>query len=473
MKLNFNKKHLTTALYACCVILFTIVCVYFVMHIDSLKNIISGIWAIISPVAYGAIVAYIINPILNLFERRVFISKECRAARKQAKALAISKRITDKNKLEKLMYEASQKVMERDYLEKRRKKALKKRPSVISKPKKRHRGYGHRGLSLLCTYILLVAIIATIVSVIVPQILSSLSELTSNIIRLVNAVPAYIATMREKYEWAEYVYQAVLERFSAEEIAAILREMFSSSLNYIQIAGSIISSVVVQVKNVVLIIIFSIYFLVYKEMLCAQFTKVLDALAKPRTASYVRHIFKEFDVKFGQFLQGQILDSFCIGVLSFIVFSIFRIPYAPLIAVFVGITNVIPFFGPFIGAIPSAIIIFISEPYKVIVFVIIVLVMQQIDGNIVVPRILGTTTGLKPVWVIIAITVMSGLFGIFGMFFGVPIFAVIYTLISEIVHRRLAVKLAAEVVAQTSSVDFIDFLNTKNEEVDNSIRNDS
>ena len=468
MKINLNKKYTTVAFYFCIVILFSIVCVYFVINPDKLSSIFSSVWAIISPIVGGAILAYIICPVMNFFERKVFIPKECRIARKKAKEQAIASRITNKNKLEQIMFEASEKVKAQKHLTKLNADKRKKQKSFIDRVRLLRHGklhFGNRALSLICTYILLIAIVSAVVSVIIPQIFNSITDLYQNVRNIVMSLPEHVAMLSQKYEWFDEVYQMVLERFSLDEIRSLLEGLLANSMNYIKIVTNLVTSVVVQVKNVVLIIIFSVYFLIYKELLGKQFNKLLDAIVKPKKATYVRHIFKEFDVRFGQYLQGQILDSFFVGLISFIVFGLFGIPYYQLIAVVVGITNIIPVFGPFIGAIPSAIIILIADPSKLIIFILLVLVMQQIDGNIIVPRILGTTVGLKPVWIIVAITVMGGLFGFFGMFFGVPIFAVIYTLISEAIHKRLAIKAAAQVVAETESVDFVEFLSDQDEHV--------
>jgi predicted PurR-regulated permease PerM len=146
------------------------------------------------------------------------------------------------------------------------------------------------------------------------------------------------------------------------------------------------------------------------------------------------------DKTVGGFLIGKIIDSVIIGFLTLFVMNLAKMPFAPLISVIVGVTNIIPFFGPFIGAIPCAIILFVCKPSYAIIFGIMILVVQQIDGNIIVPRIHGASTGLPPVWIIVSITIMSGLFGFVGMFIGVPCFSVIYMLVKQYVETRLEKK---------------------------------
>ena len=162
------------------------------------------------------------------------------------------------------------------------------------------------------------------------------------------------------------------------------------------------------------------------------------------------------DRKFGKFIEGKLLDSTIIGIIALIALMIMGMPYYQMLALVIGITNIIPFFGPFIGAFIGGFIILISEPSKLIAFLIMVLILQQLDGNLIGPLILGDSLGLPPIWIMIAIVVMSGLLGFFGMLFGVPLFAVIYTLVQEAVDSKLkkrkqkAIELAAEAAEEAA-----------------------
>ena len=146
------------------------------------------------------------------------------------------------------------------------------------------------------------------------------------------------------------------------------------------------------------------------------------------------------DRTFGKYFIAAILDSILVGFICFLFVQFAGMPYAPLIGMVIAITNIIPIFGPFIGAIPCALILFVCKPSYAITFAIMILIVQQIDGNIIVPRIHGASTGLPPVWIIVSITVMSGLFGFVGMFIGVPCFSVLYTLVKQVVEDRLEKK---------------------------------
>lgn len=149
------------------------------------------------------------------------------------------------------------------------------------------------------------------------------------------------------------------------------------------------------------------------------------------------HLTKKSNEIFGGFIIGKIIDSAIIGVLCFIGLSLIKMPYTLLVSVIVGVTNVIPFFGPYIGAIPSAFLILLSDPKKGLYFIIFILVLQQIDGNVIGPKILGNSTGLSPFWVVFSILIGGGMFGFVGMIMGVPTFAVIYYIISMITSQRL------------------------------------
>ena len=161
---------------------------------------------------------------------------------------------------------------------------------------------------------------------------------------------------------------------------------------------------------------------------------------KAEHANMLLHITKKSNEIFSGFLIGKIIDSAIIGVLCFICLSALKMPYTLLVSVIVGVTNVIPFFGPYIGAIPSAVLILLEEPKMGIYFIIFIIVLQQIDGNIIGPKILGNSTGLSAFWVVFAILVGGGLFGIPGMILGVPTFAVIYYIVAMIINQRLEAK---------------------------------
>ena len=187
-------------------------------------------------------------------------------------------------------------------------------------------------------------------------------------------------------------------------------------------------------------LIVCVYLLMSKENFFAQIRKVLYAFFKKTTVDKILYVGNLTSVTFNGFIIGKLIDSLIIGILAFICLSILNMPYVLLVSVIIGVTNIIPFFGPFIGAIPSTFIILIVDPMQAVWFMVFILILQQIDGNIIGPKILGNTTGLPAIWVMFAILVGGGLAGFVGMIAGVPTMAVLYTLFRAYVKQRLEQK---------------------------------
>lgn len=177
-----------------------------------------------------------------------------------------------------------------------------------------------------------------------------------------------------------------------------------------------------------------------KETFAAQIKKMLYAGMQVERANMVLHITRKSNEIFGGFIIGKIIDSAIIGVLCFIGITILDMPYILLVSVIVGVTNVIPFFGPYIGAIPSTILIALADPLKGLYFLIFIIALQQLDGNVIGPKILGNSTGLSAFWVVFSILLGGGLFGFIGMIIGVPTFAVIYYIVKMVVEEKLKKK---------------------------------
>ena len=198
-----------------------------------------------------------------------------------------------------------------------------------------------------------------------------------------------------------------------------------------------VMSFVTFLKNIIIGVIVSVYLLASRKKFGQQCKMILYSLIKPRWADIILEEILYADKMFGGFINGKILDSAIIGVLCYIACLIFKFPSALLVSVIIGVTNVIPFFGPFIGAIPATLLILIQNPIKALWFVLFVLVLQQVDGNIIGPKILGNTTGLSSFWVLFAILLFGGLWGFVGMIIGVPLFAVIYDVLKKFVFHGL------------------------------------
>jgi predicted PurR-regulated permease PerM len=229
--------------------------------------------------------------------------------------------------------------------------------------------------------------------------------------------------------------------------------------NIEKVAASVytgVMSVFTVLKNVLIGIIVMIYLLNIKDTLCAQAKKIIYGLFSVRMANEIIEKVRFVHHVFGGFIIGKLVDSLIIGILTFVWLSIIKMPYTLLISVIIGVTNVIPFFGPFIGAIPSAFLLLLVSPRKCFWFLISILVIQQIDGNIIGPRILGNTTGVSSFWVLFSILFFGGLFGLLGMVIAVPTFAVIYRLISEFIEKRLIAKKLSTDTKDYGDLDHID-----------------
>jgi predicted PurR-regulated permease PerM len=208
--------------------------------------------------------------------------------------------------------------------------------------------------------------------------------------------------------------------------------------------GSVVTSVTSgvygvakSIYNLIIGIIVSIYLLSDKEGFVAAVKRMMYSIFSVETADRLRSGLNFVDRTFMSFLNGKLLDSLIIGIICYIVCSILQMPYTLLVSVIVGVTNIIPFFGPLIGAVPSALIILMVDPTKCLIFVIFVIILQQIDGNIIGPRILGNSTGITGFWVMFSIILGGGLFGFWGLLLGVPVFVVIYSLVTNLVVKKL------------------------------------
>ncbi len=378
MKPEQNRKYTSITIYALGVLLVSILAVFFFWKFDQVTALVNKILDVCSPIIYGALFAYLLNPLMKVFEKKVFGRK---------------------------------------------------------KGKKELSRTARRALSVTLTFISFVILLALFVWMILPQLTASIKDLGEKF-------PSYLQSVEDLAHSIAAGGGAIAD--AIESLLTTLNEFIDNSYTllkqYLPMLTEMLQSVALGALDIVLGIVFAIYFLCSKEHIASHAKKIIRAIFKEKTYKNILRIVRLTDNTFGKYFTGAILDSMLVGVICFILMSILRMPYAPLISVVIGITNVIPFFGPFIGAIPSAIILFVANPIFAVYFAIMILVLQQIDGNIIAPRIHSASTGLDPVWVIVSITLMSGFFGFVGMLIGVPLFSVLYTLLKEIVEKRLETK---------------------------------
>ena len=289
-----------------------------------------------------------------------------------------------------------------------------------------------RMLSILTSYLLAVLLLAVLLSSVVPQVVQSVVDLVNNSEGYINNLNATALWLSDRFGLDQQELEPLL--ISYQDLLRRAASLITAALPQLLDFGMAVGNGLVTALTAV---ISSVYMLTSKHALIGQMRRVTYALLSRDKADRVLRISRQANEVFSGFIAGKIIDSAIIGVLCFAGMTIFRMQYALLISVVVGVTNVIPFFGPFIGAIPSIMILLIVDPWDALYFGIFVLALQQFDGNILGPKILGDSTGLSPIWVLVAIIVGGGLFGFAGMLLGVPTFAVLYALTREWVTDRL------------------------------------
>lgn len=378
LKIDFNKKYNTISAY--CIFTFAICLALVILYLKSsvIGGYISEFFRVVAPVTWGVVIAYICNPLMKFFER-VFA-----------------------------------KLIERK----------KPHPKI------------NRCLSIAVSLILLIAIIASLLTVIIIQVRDSVMEILNNIPNYINQLEVLITKWLGDYPEIVNYFESQLETIQPKLIDYANNVLNSLGDLSVKLKDGAIEFLV-AIKDFVIGFIVAIYLLYSKETFAAQARKIIYAVFPRGMSKTVLRISSKANLTLSGFISGKLLDSLIIGILCFICMSIMKMEFVALISVIVGITNIIPFFGPFFGAIPSAFLLLITAPKQVIPFVIFILILQQFDGNILGPKILGDSTGLTPFWVMFAIFVGGGLFGFAGMVLGVPVFAVIYALISESVAYLL------------------------------------
>ena len=284
-----------------------------------------------------------------------------------------------------------------------------------------------------------ILVVYALIMMIVPQLITSVTTLyytaRNNLNDFVDwaSHQEIIASNQKLLDFIETSYdnlQDTLDNIVRTKLIPSMQSLLSG-------AALGVMSFVTFLKNIIIGVIVSVYLLASRKKFGQQCKMILYSLIKPRWADVILEEILYADKMFGGFINGKILDSAIIGVLCYIACLIFKFPSALLVSVIIGVTNVIPFFGPFIGAIPATLLILIQNPIKALWFVLFVLVLQQVDGNIIGPKILGNTTGLSSFWVMFAILLFGGLWGFVGMIIGVPLFAVIYDVLKKFVFHGL------------------------------------
>ncbi len=294
-----------------------------------------------------------------------------------------------------------------------------------------------RGISITGAIIFLFIIIAVLIAMMVPALVTS-------VLGLFDTMPGYIESfviwIQEiglgDSSFAAFVGDAMTTITTEVENWA-KTELLPLAQQYIAQITSGVFSIIKTILNFIIGIIVVVYVMSIQETLIGQSKKIIYAIFPPKTGNIIIDTVRKSNKIFGGFVIGKIIDSAIIGVIAYIGCLLMSTPSAFLVAVIIGVTNIIPFFGPFIGAIPSIILVLIQSPIHGLYLAIFILILQQVDGNIIGPKILGEQTGLSSFWVLTSILIAGGLFGFFGMLFGVPVFAVIYYVLQQIITHRM------------------------------------
>ena len=407
MKRHFkwDRTYINWGMTAFCVVALSLLFYFAVRNISVFGDFFRKLVTILAPFIWGLVICYLLSPLMRFLEERVF--------------LPLGKRLYRKNK-------------------------------------KGGAGKFARVMSILFSEIVLLLLIAALVYLIIPQILSSVQMLVQNSGTYADNVSKWLDGLLKNYPELDSYVGGLFGNINANVGNWLETRLLPQLGSLITSVSSGVYGFARSIYNLIIGIIVSVYLLADKEGFLAAVKRLRYAVFSVETADKLRQGLNFVDKTFMGFLSGKILDSLIIGIICYIVCSILKMPYTLLVSVIIGVTNIIPFFGPLIGAIPSALIILMVDPSKCLIFVIFIIILQQIDGNIIGPRILGSSTGINGFWVMFAIILGSGLFGFWGMLLGVPVFVVIYTVIQNLIIKKLKKSDLPWKIADYKEMDYID-----------------
>lgn len=373
-----NSQYFTIVIYGLMFVLGTILLVRIVGSFNNTVKLLGQALQVIAPFLVGAFIAFILYPLVRFFYRNLF-----------------------KNTLH----------MKSDKLSK--------------------------WLSILVTYVIAIGVIAILMVFILPQLYTSITDIVDRLPVWYNNLTTMVDNFENRHADLGFIdYNLINEHLTSlyPKIISYLTDTLANLLPYVVNTSM---AIVKGVVNLIISIMVSVYMISDHKNIFYQFKKLLYAVFPKQAADTARTICRESTNIFLKFMYGKAIDSVIIGIICFICMNIFKFPYTVLISVIVGITNMIPYFGPYIGGVLGGIIIVIVNPVQVIFFAVMILVIQQFDGLFLGPKILGDSTGLKPLWVIFAIVVGGAMFGVLGMFLGVPTMAVICYILNIVVEHFL------------------------------------
>lgn len=377
MKINWNQKYTTIAVYSFIIIVSSIIFYLILSGIDRFNQAVASYLSVIYPFIYGFIIAYLINYPLRFFKKYLI-------------------------KIERLKKVKDSKI---------------------------------HIFAIILAYILSGFLIYLFIAFILPQLVNSVTGLVGRIPEYIRSTTSFIENLSNDILIPPQILDFINDRWA--ELARFINE-FATQL--IPTTLFFLRNIATSFFNMLLGLVISVYMLAEKDRFISMIKKVIYSIFSERFSDKIILLSKRSHNIFGNFLAGKILDSAIVGVIAFIVLSIVNMPYTLLVSFIIGVTNIIPFFGPFIGAVPSFFIIFFESPIKALWFLVIIIILQQIDGNIIGPKILGDSLGISSFWILFAILVSGRFFGFLGLIIGVPLFVLIYSIVKDIVEERLKSK---------------------------------
>lgn len=389
-----NKKFTTIAVYVAAVCMIATLGVLLIFRFSEFLSFLSKILSVLSPVLYGLLFAYFCLPILRFYENRVF------------KRLHMQK------------IEDAQRIMETATDE----DAFKIARHTVHVYRSRR-----RMLTISLTYLTVFLLIGGFLMLLIPMIGNEYTQFSGKISEYV----------MKAINWIQQTFSKFVGQIEAESITSVFQSFLSSILFG---TANLISGVILAPYNILLGFVVSCYLLLRKERMLRNTKRLAAAIIPKKRLSRWIDIARFADKTFGKYLIGKVFEALIVGILFFVILIIFRFPYASLVSVIMMITNLIPVFGVYIGCVPGALLICTENPILALWFLLITIVITQLDGAVIGPKVIGNAVGLSGLWIIVSITLMGGLFGIPGMVFGAPIFSILYSVIRSKVNKRLMSK---------------------------------
>jgi len=363
-------------------------CILFFFAIFKLNDILSLVWrilGILQPIIFGLIIAYLLDPVVEFLKKKMIVL--FRKMKNQEKARSIT-----------------------------------------------------QGLSVFTAILMMFILIFALGYLVIPEFMSGIIAMAVEFPEYVDNFLTWLGKTLEDETRLAMLATRVITNVTDYFENWLKTDFITQMEGYLSHFTTSVFGIVNIFLNLVIGVVISVYVLCSKDKFIGQGKKTIYSVFGTETANAIMSTLRKSNEIFGGFISGKLLDALIVGVICFIGMTILNIPYTLVVSVIVGVTNIIPFFGPYIGGIPSALLILLADPVKGVVFIVFLIILQQIDGNIIVPKILGNTTGLSAFWVVFAILLGGGLFGLVGMIIGVPVFAVIYYLIKTMLEYRLKKK---------------------------------